>query len=204
MYRKNWVELILRPPPDYVDLMKTMCWVDEAICLKVIMTRQLPRQAFTASASASLVIALGTSVLISSRYSEWKNACIEAQAYANVNRSLEEARRSLQYQSAIKRGTIADLAAGRITLEEATAMCLVIDDGWPLIRKNISTMFPGSSDSEREARLVISLACKQAPSPAERQTLIDRLNAEFTLLFPNAMHATRAALQEELSRRDAW
>jgi hypothetical protein len=158
------------------------------------MTRQLPRQAFTASTSASLVIALGTSILISSRYAEWKNAYVEAQAYADVNRSLDEARRSLLYQSAIKRGTIADLAAGRITLEEATALCLVLDNGWPRIKKHIRAEFPGSSDFEREARSVISLACKHAPTPAERQTLIDRLNAEFTLLFRNAMHATQAAL----------
>ncbi len=201
--RKNQAELILRLDPKRVDLMKKLGFNDEAV-LKESMTRQLPRQAYTGTTSASLVIVLGASILISSRYAEWQNVCSQAQAVVEVNRYLESARTNLLQLSAIKRRTIAELAAGRITLEEATSFCLSLDDGWPRIHAYIHTRFPGSCDSEREARFVISLACKHAHTSAERRSLVDRLNAEFTQLFPNADNQARASFDEEVFSMDAW
>jgi hypothetical protein len=113
-----------------------------------------------------------------------------------VSRALNADRESLLSQSATKRVTTEDLVAGRITLEEATARFLALDEGWPRIQYHVHTSFSGTSDWEKEARCIISLVCRKSLTPSERQSLLDRLKSEFTQLFPNASNVSFAARYE--------
>src|SRR5579872_683741 len=143
------------------------------------MKRQMPRLADTTSTSASLALVLLTCLLISSRFSEWRDVSSQIRLEQKTKCSLEAARQCLVNCSAIKRATIRDLIGGKISLEEATSLFLALDKGWPQIQTYIHTFFEGSNDSEREARFIISMACQQALNLDAKQSLFVRLSAEF-------------------------
>jgi hypothetical protein len=167
--------------------MKVLSWNDDMPGLEDPMTHQPPGRFFRPTTLSVVVMALGVSILISSRYAEWNKWRAAALLYQEVGWSLEADRQSLLNQSAIKRATIEELSAGRITLQEATTRFLVLDADWPRIQAHVDSTFPGISDSEREARCVVLLVCNHTLEPVARRLLIERLAAEFKMLFPTAV-----------------
>jgi hypothetical protein len=117
--------------------------------------------------------------------------------------TLDCEREELLQQIAIKRSTVEELSAGRISLKEATSRFLELDDGWPRIQAHVKSAFAGTSDSEREARCVVLMACNHTSALIARRSLIERLATEFAELFPNASQISPLPRNYELSIADA-
>jgi hypothetical protein len=193
---------ILRPFLNCVDLMKVLNLKYETAWAGSPMTHLPPNRFFTIAALSSIVLAMGIGILVSSQYAESKKWYAAALRNENVSRLLEADRQSLVQQSTIKRATVEDLSAGRITLREATSRFLALDEDWPRIHAHVHSVFAGNSDSEREARCVVLMACNYALSPTERRTLFERLVAEFALLFPTAAQISLTAHNDAIVRVD--
>jgi hypothetical protein len=98
-----------------------------------------------------------------------------------TGRELDDERYHLLERTAFKRGLVAEVTAGRLSLAEATDGFLAVDEGNPQSLATLRRLLPGRSDREREARSVLAWArCGEAP----QFDLGARLDAEFRILFP--------------------
>jgi hypothetical protein len=98
---------------------------------------------------------------------------------------LEKERLSLMDYSRFKHKTIEELAAGRLTLQDATTMWLELDSQRPMVMANLRKTLPGDTDLEREARCIARFAFNHSTNPGARALLAARIDAEFVVLFPN-------------------
>ena len=82
-----------------------------------------------------------------------------------------------------KEAVVDALAAGRITLAQATARFTALNRAQPQYLEMIRDTFPGSTDDERMARNVITYVLLRAEDPAAYDRLTSRLDAELQAML---------------------
>jgi hypothetical protein len=81
-----------------------------------------------------------------------------------------------------KEAVVRELIAGRVTLPEATARFMALNQSHPEYLRMIRENYPGSSDEEKTARNVIDYSLGRTDDRGERDRLGRRLNAELRTL----------------------
>ena len=157
------------------------------------MTRHFLKRRYDKPLLIAVVMVFGGTSLLANRYGESQRLNAEYSVDEKLSRSLDQERLALLQYTAFKRLTVDELAAGQITLKEATDRFLATDADWIKTMKQLK----GSSDSEREARCAIYLACTRKSDPVERRSLFDRLDIEFAILFPGAERLAKSTKPDE-------
>jgi hypothetical protein len=99
---------------------------------------------------------------------------------------LEGERLKMIERCRLKHLAISELAGGQLNLKDAMTICLEIDRQCPLVLTNIRSSIPGITDSEKEARWVAHFAYSSLQDQDARILLANRLNEEFSVLFPDS------------------
>jgi hypothetical protein len=87
---------------------------------------------------------------------------------------------------ALKRTLVGELAAGRVSLAEATGRVLALNREHAAYMGMIRWTYPGRTDEESQARNLVDNVLVALDDPADRALARERLGAEFRELFPDA------------------
>jgi hypothetical protein len=98
---------------------------------------------------------------------------IETKGTLELNAEIEEC----QHRVELKERLIADLRAGRATLQEVTSAFLAVNRSQPSSMFLIRTSYSGATDEEKTARNVVAYAIhRTSESPSEEREVVARLS----------------------------
>jgi hypothetical protein len=129
-----------------------------------------------------VVVVLGVSLLVAAQFAErnhWHSVVVREQDSVC---ELEAKRQSLLEQNALYYSMVDELIAGRISLRYAAACRLGFDAQWPRVLAKLRQDFPGRTDLECEARLLVANACARSMHPLRLVLLVARLVTELEAL----------------------
>jgi hypothetical protein len=107
-------------------------------------------------------------------------AALTAQAAA-----IDGDREVILARMALKRELVGELAAGRVSLAEATGRVLALNREHPEYMGTIRWNYPGRTDEESQARNLLDNVQMALDDPDDRARVRERLTAEFRELFPD-------------------
>lgn len=135
---------------------------------------------------SGLLVFVCSTVVVAAQQLECHRLQVRATIDMQKGRELEFERQLLSEHCCLKHNVIDELACGRATLLDAASLCLQIDQNWPRVIASLRHKYCGNSDLEKEARCLVFIVCCRPMNPDARVLLVDRLGAEFRVLFPTA------------------
>lgn len=117
---------------------------------------------------------------------EARSARVEFREEQELHDHLAGVNREILHRIAIKNQLIAELIAGRTTLDEVTQKFLVMNQSHSEYMSSIRAAYPGDTDEEKTAHNVLGYirAELEREPPARRAEVFGRLRAQFEAAYP--------------------